>query len=85
MGVMGLEATALIITLLGGSLIATTCILCRMNIKQQATIDRQNDTIQRLISREPVTYQETGQAPQKPSKEIYAAWGSQMVDLDKDT
>lgn len=49
------------------------------------TIEAQQATIFKLVSNTPVTYQETGQTPQKPSKEIYAAWGSQMVDLDKDT
>lgn len=51
---------------------------------KQRIIDRQNDTIQRLINREPVTYSETGQPPPKRSKEVYAAWGAQMVDLDRD-
>jgi hypothetical protein len=50
----------------------------------QRTIDRQNDTIQRLINREPVTYAEVGTNPSKPVRERYAAWGAQMVNLDED-
>lgn len=50
----------------------------------KTAIDRQNDTIQRLINREPVTYAEVNSKPQKPQKEIYAAWGAQMVDLDEE-
>lgn len=48
------------------------------------TIDQQNATIQRLINREPVTYAETGTTLQKPSKEVYAAWGNQMLNIDED-
>lgn len=50
----------------------------------QRTIDRQQDTIQRLINREPVTYSEVGRTPTKPSREVYAAWGNQTVNLDED-
>lgn len=50
----------------------------------QSTIDRQQDTIQRLINREPVTYAEVGSKPSKKSTDVYAAWGSQMVNIDED-
>lgn len=50
----------------------------------QRTIDRQQDTINRLINREPVTYAETGQKSPKPVKEVYAAWGNQMINIDED-
>ncbi|CAM4098467.1 hypothetical protein L1N85_10730 [Paenibacillus alkaliterrae] len=50
----------------------------------QRTIYRQNDTIQRLISREPVTYQEVGAKPTKPNREVYAAWGNQLINIDED-
>lgn len=50
----------------------------------QRTIDRQQDTIHRLINREPVTYTETGQTPQKDERFVYAAWGNQMVNIDED-
>lgn len=50
----------------------------------QRIIERQNDTIQRLINREPVTYAEVGAKPQKPVRETYAAWGNQMVNIDED-
>jgi hypothetical protein len=48
------------------------------------TIERQNDTIQRLINREPVTYAEVGKTPVKPTREVYAAWGNQTVNIDED-
>jgi len=51
----------------------------------QRTIDRQQDTINRLINREPVTYQEVGTKPPKPNREVYAAWGNQMVNIDEDS
>lgn len=50
----------------------------------QRIIDRQNDTIHRLITHQPVTYAEVGKEPQKRNKQVYAAWGAQMVDLDED-
>ena len=50
----------------------------------QRTIDRQQDTIQRLINREPVTYAETGQEQHKAPRQFYAAWGAQIVDLSED-
>lgn len=51
---------------------------------QRGQLERQQDTIKRLINREPVTYAETGTTPQKPSKEVYAAWGNQMLNIDED-
>lgn len=47
-------------------------------------VDSQRDTISRLINREPVTYQEVGTKQSKPNREIYAAWGNQMVDMNED-
>lgn len=48
------------------------------------TIKQQQETINRLINREPVTYAVVGTTPKRPSKERYAAWGNEMVDLDED-
>jgi hypothetical protein len=50
----------------------------------QHIVNDQNETIQRLINREPGTYAETGQKPNKPAKEAYAAWGNQVVNIDED-
>lgn len=50
----------------------------------QRIVSDQNETIQRLINREPVTYAETGQKPYKVAKESYAAWGNQVVNIDED-
>lgn len=47
------------------------------------TIDRQQETIQRLINREPVTYTETGQPPPKPVRESFAAWGNEVVNVEE--
>lgn len=69
--------------LFGAVLIMMTINLCRINIKQQATIDKQQDTIKRLLEREPVTYQEVGKEPPKPSREYYSAWSNQIIDASE--
>ncbi|CAH1205671.1 hypothetical protein PAECIP111893_02390 [Paenibacillus plantiphilus] len=46
-------------------------------------IERQQDTIQRLINHEPVTYTETGQKPPKPVRESFAAWGNEVVNVEE--
>lgn len=46
-------------------------------------INRQNDTIQRLLDREPVTYAEVNKEPPKRTTERFAAWGNQIVDMDE--
>lgn len=59
--------------------------LQHMHVKGlQRTIDRQHDTIQKLINREPVTYEEVGQKATRPVQERYAAWGSQMVNIEEE-
>ena len=50
---------------------------------QQTTINRQQETIQRLVSREPVTYVETGQKPPNPVRESFAAWGNEMINAEE--
>jgi hypothetical protein len=65
-------------------LISSWRIQRKMDESNNKLIKAQQETIQRLINREPVTYQETGAAPPKQSRETYAAWGAQMVNLDED-
>lgn len=77
MVVLGL---CIVLTSIVGLLITTTML----TKGYRRTIDRQQDTIERLINREPVTYAETGQKPTQPIKERYAAWGNQMINLDED-
>lgn len=50
--------------------------------RQQRTIDRQQDTIQKLLNREPVTYKEVGKAEPKEEEVRYSAWGSRMLTKD---
>ncbi len=59
-------------------------LLCIEIARKDKLIQRQQDTIQRLVNREPVTYAETGAEPRKPIKESYAAWGNQMIHIDDD-
>lgn len=50
--------------------------------KQSRIIEQQQETIQKLINREPVTYKELNVEPPKRSTERYAAWGSQTFDIE---
>ena len=81
MGVRGLTGNEYIAI---AGLVIISLIARYMLGNMQKTIDRQQDTIQHLINRDPVTYEETGQKPPKPQKEVYAAWGNQVVNLDED-
>lgn len=65
-------------------LVSSWFIQSHMNKSNEKLIHAQQDTIQRLINREPVTYEETGQTPRKQERTVYAAWGAQMVDMNED-
>lgn len=47
----------------------------------QRVIEQQHGTIQRLISKEPVTYAEVGTEPPKPERIVYSAWGNEEIDI----
>jgi cytochrome oxidase assembly protein ShyY1 len=49
---------------------------------QQKTIKAQQDTIQKLLNREPVTYKEVGKPEPKEEEVRYSAWGSRMLTKD---
>lgn len=79
-----MNIATLISFILGAALLLLVWYMIKQASNMQRTIDRQQDTINRLINREPVTYAETGQTPQKPERLAYAAWGNQIVNLDED-
>jgi hypothetical protein len=56
----------------------------QMNKSHEKLVNAQQDTINKLLNREPVTYVETGQKQPKQSKESYAAWGNQTVDTSEE-
>ena len=47
----------------------------------QHMIEQQQNTIQRLVNKEPVTYAEIGTEPLKPERIVYSAWGNEEVNL----
>jgi hypothetical protein len=48
------------------------------------TLANQQDTIQRLVNREPVTYQEVGKEAPEPKYERYSAWSGETIDTRYD-
>ena len=52
-----------------------------MTRSKDKLIQAQQDTIQKLLNREPVTYAEVGQEPNKPITERYSAWGNRIHDI----
>lgn len=65
-------------------LLIVNMIQFKRNSNQVQIISKQNDTIQKLINREPVTYAETGTKPQNKPTERYSAWAGQMVDMNEE-
>jgi hypothetical protein len=56
----------------------------KISESKERLIQAQQDTIHKLLNREPVTYAEVGTKPTKKATDVYAAWGSQMVNIDED-
>lgn len=65
---------------LGAILIVLVIQMTRTNKRLEQTIASQQDTIQRLVNREPVTYTEVGQDAPQPAREFYSAWGGETID-----
>ena len=74
----------MVIWILTGIIVYLVISIILNNREHRRTVNRLNDTIQRLVNREPVTYKEVGAKPPKPNREVYAAWGNQMVNMDED-
>ena len=51
--------------------------------RQQTTIDKQFETIQKLLNREPVTYKEVNVKPPKQDTDRPIAWGGRIADRDE--
>lgn len=51
-----------------------------INKSKDRLIWAQQETMQKLLNREPVTYAEVGQEPNKPNTERYSAWGNRIHD-----
>lgn len=69
-----------IATLLGLILIVLVWYIIAKYEKLHALVQSQQDTIQRLVNREPVTYTEVGQDAPQPAREFYSAWGGETID-----
>jgi hypothetical protein len=69
---------------LGVSLLSLTWYLVRSYERLQKVIYIQQDTIKRLINREPVTYQEVGKEAPEPKYERYSAWSGETIDIRDD-
>jgi hypothetical protein len=69
-----------IATFLGVTLLVFTWHIVRSHERLQRTVDKQQDTIQRLINREPVTYAEVNAEPPTAAREFYSAWGGETID-----
>lgn len=65
---------------LGVTLLVFAWYMVRSHERLQRTVDKQQDTIQRLINREPVTYTEVGQNAPHTAREFYSAWGGETID-----
>jgi len=64
-------------------LVSSWYFQAQMNKSHQKLINTQQDTISKLLNREPVTYAEVGNTNRpKVEKTVYAAWGNQTVNLD---
>lgn len=66
--------------LLGGTLISLVWYITLKYDKLHKLVTSQQDTIQRLVNREPVTYTEVGQDVPQPPREFYSAWGGETID-----
>lgn len=71
------------VLILGLSLCALCLVLLTIIRYLQRTIESQQQTIQKLLNREPVTYKETGQQPKK-TRTVYSAWAGEEVDLNEE-
>ena len=74
----------MVVWILTGIIVYLVISIALNNREHSRTVTRLNDTIIRLVNREPVTYQEVGVNPPKPDRTVYAAWGNQMVNMDED-
>jgi hypothetical protein len=54
----------------------------RASQDKEKLVQAQQDTINKLLNREPVTYAEVGQP--KKTREIYSAWAGEMVDMNEE-
>lgn len=66
------------------ALISISCAwyIIRSHDKLQEIMYKQQETIQRLIIHEPVTYQEVGKEAPKAKLERYSAWAGETVDIN---
>ena len=64
-------------------LVSSWWVQSLMNKSKDKLIWAQQDTIQKLLNREPVTYAEAGAKPPKKNTEQYVAWGNTTVDMDE--
>lgn len=76
------QAIAIIILLV--SAVAQLYVINRLHKSCIKTLSNQQGTIQRLINREPVTYQEVGKEAPEPKYERYSAWSGEMVDINEE-
>lgn len=67
---------------LGIATIFLTRYITKASEKMQRTIEAQQDTINKLINREPVTYKEVGREKPKLDTDRPVAWGGTIMDRD---
>lgn len=53
------------------------------NREHRKQLQAQQDTIQKLLNREPVTYKEVGAQPPKPDTDRFVAWGGTIANRDE--
>ena len=75
---------ALAFIILAVTLCAHILYVINRDRKYNKLIASQQDTIQRLVNREPVTYQEVGKDAPEPICQRYSAWANETIDLRDD-
>lgn len=70
---------AFVVTPLMIMLLSSWWLQSKINKSNEKLIQAQQETIYRLINREPVTYAETNTEPTQPIQDSFSAWGNRML------